>query len=469
MDSKADLFEYSAGLLAGYRFDTVTSLDISYRLYNGKFGTGTQVYEEEGSYDQYNSQILLSSFTGQPGRFKLNTKLYYQVEDFKNQNESFSSSRKYKLSETNSTKNDYGIWLNLSRVFFRHHLFTSGFEVKLGDLDARQVYRTSTDEVQYGGNLLFVGIFIQDEFLIFKKLAVIAGLRFDYALFYDGFQDVYNPTNNTGFIKDVSAMFGKHSWVQFSPKLALQYQIRQDLGIYASITSGFMPPKVDDLVKSGKISKGFKLANPELKPERLVNYELGLTWMIIDKISIEPSVYYSRGHDFQYFVSTGDSVETGGADLKPVLQRQNITEIEIIGAEITLNWEILSNLVFSANYSTNHSCILEFEDPVNEDKDLTGKSLIEVPINMAGAAINWQNKVVNVLFDWQFIGKEWYDDENTQYIDPHHLFNIKLSKKLPQRIGLSLTVQNIFNDMTIDRKGKLPPGRFIMGELIYEF
>ena len=469
LGSKVNLIEYSAGLLGGYRFDTATTLDISYRYYNGKFGTGTKIFEEEGSLDHYSNHLLQSGFDAQLGKYKINTRLYYQLENFYRQNEGMNSTGKYKLSDTRTTKHDYGLWFNISRTFFRYHLLTTGLEIKQGDMDADQIYRTSTDDVRYGGQLAFAGIFIQDEFRLFRKLSVIAGLRFDYAVFSNGFLDVYNPTSNTGFIKDVSDNFENYSWSQFSPKLALQYQVHHNVGIYASVSTGFMPPKIDDLVRSGKISKGFKLANPELKPESLINYELGLTWMPDNKVSIEPSVYYSRGHDFQYFVATGDSVETGSANLKPVLQRRNITEVEIAGAEITAKWKILTNLVFTANYSINHSRILDFHDPTNEDKDLTGKGLIEVPVSMAYASINWQNKIGNVLFDWQFIGKEWYDDENTQYIKPHHVLNIKLSKKLPTKIGFALTIQNILDDLTVDRKGKLPPGRFIIGELSYGF
>lgn len=469
IDSKVDLNEYSAGVLAGYRFDTATTLDVSYRYYFGQFGTGTRVYEDDGSYDQYRNQLVIASFDSRMGKFNLNTRVYYQQENFSQQNESLSSTGKYKLSDTEIEKQDYGLWFNISRTFFRNHLFTAGFELKQGDMDARQIFRTSTDHVNYGGMLGFGGIFIQDEFRIFRKLSAIAGLRFDYARFTNGFQDVTNPTSNTGFIRDISANFSDSDWNQFSPKLALQYEASRKAGIYASVTTGFMPPKIDDLVKSGKISKGFKLANPELKPERLINYELGLTVMLNEKISIEPSVYYSRGYNFQYFVATGDSVETGGADLKPVLQRQNIAEIGLIGTEITATYKILNNLALSANYSFNHSEILEFDDPDNEDKDLTGKSLIEVPIHMANSSISWQNKVVNVMFNWHFLGKQWYDDENTQYIDPHSIFDLKLTKKLPMGIGFAFTIQNILNDMTIDRKGKLPPGRFMMLDVVYEF
>jgi outer membrane receptor protein involved in Fe transport len=294
-------------------------------------------------------------------------------------------------------------------------------------------------------------------------------LRFDYARFTDGYQNVENPTSNTGFIRDVNLNFTESDWNQLSPKLALQYQATDKVGIYASVNTGFMPPKIDDMTRSGKISKGFKIANPELKPERLLNYELGASWNVHEKLLLEPSVYYSHGYDFQYFVATGDSVETGGADLKPVLQRQNIAQVGIAGAEISVLWNILDNISLSANFSYNHSEILEFEDPGNPDKDITGNGLIEVPEQMANASLTWQNRIITTVFDWHFTGMEWYDDENTQSIDPHHIFDIKFTKKLKQGIGFALTVQNIFNDQTLDRKGTLPPGRFIIFEIAYEF
>ena len=267
---------------------------------------------------------------------------------------------------------------------------------------------------------------------------------------------------------DLTDNFESYSWHRFSPKLALQYQFHPNIGIYASIATGFMPPKIDDLSKSGKISKGFKLANPQLKPETLTNYEAGITWMLAHRLSIEPSIYYARGHDFQYFVAIGDSVDTGGTDLKPVLQRQNITEVEVLGAEISAKWEIFSNFVLSVNYAMNDSRVLEFNDPSNEDKDLTGNALIEVPVNAAYASLSWRNRIVNFIVDWRYTGKEWYDDENTQYVSPYHVLGLKLSKTLKQRIGFSLTIQNLFDNVTIDRKGKLTPGRFVLGEVFFE-
>jgi outer membrane receptor protein involved in Fe transport len=442
---------------------------LQYHYYNGTFGTGTRIFEEEGSWDRYRSHLVAGNYNGVNGAYSMQTRIYYQHENFDRQNESMNSSGKYKLSETASRKNDIGLWFNVSRKLLNKHLFTAGLELKMGDMDALEEYRTSSDRVNYGGRLYFGGMFLQDEFNIVGKLSAIAGIRVDIASFMDGFQDVVNPTSNTGFITNASASFSNESWAQLSPKLALQYDFNDKIGSYVSAASGFMPPKIDDLVKSGKISKGFKLANPELKPEKLINYEAGINWKPIGNISIEPSVYYSLGNDFQYFVATGDSVDTGGTDLKPVLQRQNVTEVEIIGGEITARWEIFTNFIVTFSYARNGSEIIEFDDPYNDKKDLVGKSLIEVPEEKAYASVSWKNRVVNLYFDWMFTGKEWYDDENTQYIPPYHVFGLKLSKTLRQGLGFSLTMDNILDNVTIDRKGKQTPGRFVMAEIFYEF
>ncbi|HSG67484.1 MAG TPA: TonB-dependent receptor, partial [Bacteroidales bacterium] len=274
-DVKTSLEEYSMGLQAGYQLDTSDKIAMEYRYYNGTFGTGTRVFEEDGSWDRYRSHHVQAKYETTLGNYMLNARVYYQLENFDRQIESINRTGKYKLSDSESVKHDRGLWLNISKKLFNMHLVTAGLDVKIGDLEGQEIYRTSTDELVYGGELSFAGIFIQDEFSLFRKLSVIAGMRFDMANFYNGSQSVINPTSNTGFLSSSSMSFSNSSWVQWSPKLALKYGFNDHLGAYVSFSSGFMPPKIDDLVRSGKISKGFKLANPELTPEVIFNYEAG--------------------------------------------------------------------------------------------------------------------------------------------------------------------------------------------------
>ncbi len=229
-----------------------------------------------------------------------------------------------------------------------------------------------------------------------------------------------------------------------------------------------MPPKLDDLSKSGKINKGFKLANPELGPEYLTNYELGATLDFYDKMSFKPSVYLSDGRDFQYFVGTGDSVDTGGDELKPVYQRKNVSSVRILGFEISGNYNPIRQLSLAVNYSYNNSTISDFKAD-KQEKDLNGKFLIEVPEHMAYVGIDWRNKFFTTKLSYNYIGSQWYDDENTILIDAYQTIDLKLSKVFARNYFIGLTVQNILDNKYIDRKGYQAPGRFIISEIKYKF
>lgn len=467
-NSEAYLDEYSTRELIGYQFDKNNEIEFEHIYYNGKHGAGRKIFEEDGSFDHYRINLAAMKYKCKIGQVKLRTNIFFQQEDYTKQRESMNSRGKYKFSETFSTKKDYGIWTTATWNPFTHHELTLGFDFKQGYLNAEEIYRTSTDLLTNTGDLRFYGFFAQDEINILKnKITAIAGLRFDFTEFYDGELNVENPTNNTGFIENYKNDFKDHSWNNISPKLAFMYRFDEKISTYVSASTGFMPPKLDDLTRSGKITKGFKLANPKLKPETITTYEWGWNYQPIDNIKIEPSLYYSLGKDFQYFVGTGDSIDTGGQRLKPELQRQNISEVEVMGAEVTINWKLAENILLNANYSYSHSKILKFRADKESNKDLTGKHLIEVPDHMAGVMIFWRNKIVNTTLVWTFMGSQWYNDENTVKIDGFHLFDVELSKKIGKHFEAALIVQDIFDKVFIDRKGRLSPGRFILGEFKY--
>ncbi len=157
------------------------------------------------------------------------------------------------------------------------------------------------------------------------------------ANFRGGSLRVSDPSDVTGFPPDSYEEFVENTWTSFSPKISGLYIFNTKISAYLLLYSGFNPPKLDDLCKSDKISKGFKLANPELQPESIGTLETGANWKPHPKINVEPSVYYSNGKDFQYFVPTGDLIDTGGAHLKPYLKRENISQAEIQWRRVQLS------------------------------------------------------------------------------------------------------------------------------------
>jgi outer membrane receptor protein involved in Fe transport len=232
---------------------------------------------------------------------------------------------------------------------------------------------------------------------------------------------------------------------------------------------GFKPPKLKDLSQSGKINKGFRLANPNLKPEYLTNYEIGFTHVQSDKLSMSTAGYYSFGHDFQYSVSTGDSVDTGGNALKPVLIADNIGKVEIVGLEFSSNYFLTKQLSFQLSYSFNHSVIKKYKSSmVDINANLNGKEMAEVSPHLFYAGMLWKNSFFEFQLNGNYVDKQWFDPENTIQVDAYFLLNAMISKSFSTHYYIALEAQNLLDNQYVDRKGELSPGRFMTAVFMYK-
>ncbi|MCD4735437.1 MAG: TonB-dependent receptor [Bacteroidales bacterium] len=466
--SEAYLYEGNLSGLIGYQFSPDRKVELDYRFFSDKRGSGVKAFEKDGSYEGFTNHNIRLGYKGYSGRTNISVKGFYFNELYYRQNEKINSSGEFKLTDTRTDKTDLGIWFLASRSLWRKHQVSAGIDVKNGFLDNEEIYRTAPDEIYTDGKLLFSGIFLQDEISTLNdRIKIIAGIRFDFAQFYDGSLNVNNPTDETGFERSVREDFPESSWLEVSPKIAVKYFLHKSVDIYASASTGFMPPRLDDLSGSRKIRKGFKIANPELEPERIASYEFGLNWKFRDKLFVKPSVYYSNGFDFQYLVATGDYLDTGTDDPVPVYQRQNVSKVEVTGAEVGLEYLFNTRVGLNGSYAYNSSIILDYKS--SGDIDLSGKYLNEVPENLFFVGLSWRNKIVNLYLDFSFTDDQWYDEQNTEIIEGYSLVNIRLSRKLFNNLAASLDIQDLLDEQFIDRKGYLSPGRFIMIELKYNF
>lgn len=466
--AKLFLNEGALQFKTGYQFNEKSKLEASYTFYDDYRGEGVRVYEEGGKYNAIENHYATLKYETQFKNYQFNILGFYQNEDYKRQNENINNYGEYKLSEDNSLKNDIGLWTSIARQINNKSNIIAGIDLKYGDVNTASYFKTSTDILKYNGNLSFTALFLQyDNELIPEKLKLQTGIRFDYFKFDDGELTVTDPTKNTGFTEDYHEKFESNSWQALSPKIALKYFINKQVNLYTSVSTGFMPPKLDDLCKSGKIRKGFKLANPELGPEKIITYELGSN-LIFDKFKIEPAIYYSKGSDFQYFVGTGDYIESDG-EMKPVFKRQNISQVEIKGAEIAFHQQISKKISFDLSYAYNQSKISDFHIPDSNSNDLSGKDLMEVSPNSLFAQINYRSKKINLHFSYNFVDEQWADDENSILIDSYSLFNFRIHKEFFNHLNVAFDVQNILDKEYIDRKGYLSPGRYISIELKYKF
>lgn len=469
-DVKTALKEYGGGVKTGYRFNKLNSIELVYDYYNENRGSGRKIFLKDGSFESYLTNQIKTIYEGKLGSANIKAIAYSTMENYHGQKESMNDYSEYKLLDSYADRSDKGIWATYPNTFFRKNYITVGAELKMGEMDGSEIYRTSPDQILFHSKMDIAGFFIQDEVdFLNDKFKLIAGFRYDIVHFFDGYQNIIDPTKATGFTEGFLETFKANTWNALSPKIALQYSLKQDAKLYVSVSEGYMPPTLKDLSQSGKITKGFRLANPDLKPETLINYELGYNRTIGTKVLVNSAIYYTVGRDFNYMIATGDSIDTGGSSLKPVLYTDNVAKIGILGGELSVSYVLNKNLSFNTSYSYNDSKIIDFKvSQVNPDKDLTNKKMVETSPHLFYAGLTYRNTYFTTNINGNYVGKQWYDDENTVVIDDYFVANIKLSRYFHHHYNIYIDIQNLFDNAFVDRKGQLSPGRFIMAGFQYK-
>ncbi len=468
--AESDLMEWGTSAKLGYDINPTSNIELGLLYYDDDRATGERVYQPEGNNREHDTYHLKAKYSGNKNKTQWNVSVFYLNEDYKRISEWMKDD--YTFYKVLSNRIDFGVLSTLSYDLDKH-IITVGIDLKQGSVDAIDEYFTSTDIVYNRGKMNTFGLFIQDEIHLFDdKIKIVAGLRFDYANFFDGGFEIEAPTSETTFMLNYhNENLSEDNWNALSPKLSLQYKFNNNYRIYVNYARGFRPPVLDDMCRSGRIRGGFKVSDPSLQPEYLNNFELGADTRLLDRLRTSLSAYYSLGNDFMYYVNTGDSIQFSYGP-RPIIKASNISEVEIYGFEFEVNYRFLENIILNTNYAYAHSQITNYE-PLNMDDpiDLTNKYLADVPNHMATATLQWQNKIVNAGITAKYTGKRWVNDTNqyddivqdNQY-DAYTIMDLKLSKSI-KKIFVSLNVQNILDTKFYNSKGAVNPGRFITFEL----
>jgi iron complex outermembrane receptor protein len=472
LDVKTYLTEYNLSAKVGYRYGIQSFTEIELSHYYDKRGDGTRIYEPDGGYNQYPTNYFRVTSNNLFGKFNWIVRAFRQDENYLRQSETMSEKkgRKYTLYHTDADRVDFGIWTDLTWHLNPSIDLTAGLDLKQGSVDGTDTYITSTDILENKGKMNFLALFGEMEWQSrLKTWSVLAGLRFDAVRFFDGSFTILEPSTLTSFMTAYPTVFNDSKWQSWSPKIGVKYRPSTNADLYFSYAHGFRPGMLDDMCRNGNISKGFKLANPDLQPEKADNFEVGGNFRVFDLLTIEPSFYYTLGTDFHYFVGNGDSVATGGDNLKPILQRQNVSKVKVSGAEITVSMKITDRLSATANYAWNYSRIESFDTTGHPGKDITGNYIVEVPKNQCFAGIYYRDRSFQSSLIFNIKGPQWSDDENSFQTPGYHTFDFKIGKSFFDHLIANLVIQDIFDTRYYDSKGNVSPGRFFMLSLACRF
>ena len=177
-----------------------------------------------------------------------------------------------------------------------------------------------------------------------------------------------------------------------------------------SVSKGFRSPSIMELY--------LYAANPDLKPEKMLNYELSwLQNLLTNKLKIEITGYIINGKN---------QIQVVG--IPPNIKRENVGNFNNKGIEISANYMPFKGLHLHTNYSYLHQQTVTLAAPKHQ-------------FNLNG---NYRYKILNFFTGIQYIDK-LYSNINPKAIQYYTLWNARMSVMPVRKLSIFVAANNLLN------------------------
>ncbi|KLN95972.1 ligand-gated channel protein [Moellerella wisconsensis] len=294
-------------------------------------------------------------------------------------------------------------------------------------------------------------VFAEDEWMMTNDFALTGGIRMD---------------------KDEN--FGSH----WTPRLYGVWHATDEWVIKGGVSTGYRSPELRQIAPNWGQSTGgggapaVIIGNSDLKPEKSITEEIGFIWNNQDDLNIGVTFFNTEFKDKIMeirqctdstknnkgeigTIASGECTYDGSA-YKFISTRENVDKANLRGAELTLNWDINTDLALAANYT--------YSDSEQKSGKFKGKPLSRTPKHMANASLTWQT--TEDLQSWTRVN---FNGRSSEYLSrtsmskqrPSYTFvDMGLSYQLSKEVNLVGGVYNIFDKrLTKDSNDIILDGR----------
>jgi outer membrane receptor for ferrienterochelin and colicin len=269
-----------------------------------------------------------------------------------------------------------------------------------------------------GGSQRSTGAFVQDVITPVEKLVLTLNARVDHWRNYDGHN--LETTVATGLpTSNNKPTIAERTDTVVSPRAAALYHVTDRVTTWGAINSGFRAPTLTELYRQFSVGAITTRPNDQLGPERLVGGELGLNVAPADNLSARVTWFDNRVKDPVSNVTMTASQPNFatvcvGLAAGNCVQKQNLGRTKIAGVQTDVEYLIGREWRIAAGYIYNSAKVT---DGGSVNAALVGKYLAQVPKNRGSLQIAYNNpELVNVSLAFQFVGLQYNDDQNVQFI-----------------------------------------------------
>src|SRR5215204_1471449 len=226
---------------------------------------------------------------------------------------------------------------------------------------------------------------------------------------------------------------------EIAPRISLLKKFSDDLAVYTSVSKGFSPPTLAELLPSTSI------INTSLEAEDGTNYELGVRGSFLqDKLFVDVNAFL-----FQLKNTIAQRRDASGADYfeNAGSTRQKGVETNVVWQPVKLSNSAITDIRIFISHTWHHFI---YEDYKQVNTDLSGKELPSVAPHVVASGLDITSKIgVYTNINYYYNDPIPLNDANTDFATSFHLLGARLGfrKTFAKafRIDIFGTVDNIFN------------------------
>ncbi len=310
-----------------------------------------------------------------------------------------------------------------------------------------------------------IGVFLQDELNISRKITLTAGLRYDMFKFYNDAD--YDFTQ--GGTVDYDATPSYH---RINPRVGITYHILSNLNWYASLSKAYRAPNLYDYYASATYEAKYGYT---LKPEKFTQYETGIRYKFSKWLNADIGIYE---------IKIKDMLDIAYDQNGKYIGKQNIGEATIKGLETTLYGTPHPRINYKIYYcytDARYSSTIWYKVNTGVVENIDGNRLTKVPYNKISIDLNTELIKKAPYSLWWYLnlyaqGNYQMDKANTDHYPGYALLNTKITltyKKLSAFIAVDNLLDKKYESYAYRVYGKNyyypAPGRTFAVGLNYSF
>jgi len=281
-----------------------------------------------------------------------------------------------------SKDKNYGIVLYQAFNFFKGNTITVGADLKRYGGIAENVKAMKGAGKVFGDTTVFeVAGYLYAQQELVEKLVLNAGFRLEH-----------------------NSVYGNEP----VPTIGLAYRPTSSTTVKASVAKGFRSPTIRELYL-------WDIANADLKPERMMNYELGVMQNLFsDKLSLELTVFKADGENLIKTVNY-KNINTG--------------EFSNLGVEFAGTFKPIKNLSFNVNYS-----YISIDKPI-----------VATPEQQLFVSGTYKLNKLSVNISVQHIQNLYTQTTPTEEFNSYTLLNSKVAYSINKYVDVFVKGENLTN------------------------